>query len=110
MDPQAGPPLQEDPPREPRKCVEVPHGEMDGAREEYGNRAVFLHVYDLDSITQYANVFSMGLFKTGFFHVGIEVFGEEWYYRQTNDQEESTDDDLTSGNSSSLVQPSTSAT
>ena len=64
------------------QAIEVPSSDMESARRAYGPRAVFLHVYDLDETTKKLNAVSMATLGTGVFHVGLELFGDEWYYRQ----------------------------
>ncbi|CAD7963577.1 unnamed protein product [Amoebophrya sp. A120] len=61
--------------------IEVPNKyEMETCRKIYGERAVFLHVYDLDPVTARLNRLSMSVANAGLFHVGVEVFREEWFY------------------------------
>eukprot|EP00392_Amoebophrya_sp_AT5.2_P002211 g2216.t1 len=58
---------------------------MPNCRIIYGEGAVFLHIYDLDSMTARINQWAMTLANAGIFHVGVELFGDEWYYRQACD-------------------------
>mmetsp|Transcript_613 Transcript_613/g.1279 ORF Transcript_613/g.1279 Transcript_613/m.1279 type:complete len:1642 (-) Transcript_613:1370-6295(-) len=65
--------------------IQVPQFEMPNCRIIYGEGAVFLHIYDLDSMTARINQWAMTLANAGIFHVGVELFGDEWYYRQACD-------------------------
>ncbi|CAD7944628.1 unnamed protein product [Amoebophrya sp. A25] len=68
--------------------IEVPLHEMENCRVLYGQRAVFLHVYDLDDMTAKVNRVAMSLANAGIFHVGVEVYEDEWYFRQSNYENE----------------------
>lgn len=48
-----------------------------------------LHVYDLDSLTGKVNAVTRHLAQSGVFHVGVQVYGDEWSFGQH--------DDITSG-------------
>ncbi|KAF4654061.1 hypothetical protein FOL47_010160 [Perkinsus chesapeaki] len=47
-------------------------------------RQVELHVYDLDKVVSHLNAVTRA-FSWGAFHVGVEVYGEEWSFGQTTD-------------------------
>lgn len=41
---------------------------------------VWLHVYDLDTVTQRLNQYVLKAVSLGAFHVGVEILGEEWFF------------------------------
>lgn len=47
--------------------------------------AVFLHVYDLDSVTAKINVVTRHMAQSGVFHVGVQVYNDEWCFGQHDD-------------------------
>lgn len=44
-----------------------------------------LHVYDLDSLTGKVNAVTRHLAQSGVFHVGVQVYGDEWSFGQHDD-------------------------
>lgn len=47
--------------------------------------AVLLHVYDLDSVTSKVNAVTRHVAQSGVFHVGVQVYGDEWSFGQHDD-------------------------
>jgi len=47
--------------------------------------SVVLHVYDIDGYTARVNNVVKTLFGTGIYHVGVEVYGLEWFFGQSFD-------------------------
>jgi len=58
-------------------------------RDTDSENAVYLHVYDLDSVTAKMNAVTRHMAQSGVFHVGVQVYSDEWSYGQH--------DDITSG-------------
>lgn len=44
-------------------------------------RKVWLHIYDLDSMMATMNQSFLQQLGLGAFHTGVEVLGDEWYFR-----------------------------
>lgn len=51
----------------------------------YPESAVLLHVYDLDAVTSKVNAVTRHVAQSGVFHVGVQVYGDEWSFGQHDD-------------------------
>jgi len=78
--------------------LDVPRGsitvEEPGLSTQTVGYEVWLHVYDLDSVTGRLNEFILRGANLGAFHCGVEVLDDEWSYQGFND---AWDDDTLSG-------------
>jgi len=54
----------------------------DGASSQ---NAVFVHVYDLDSYIAKVNAVTRHITQSGVFHVGVQVYSDEWSFGQHDD-------------------------
>jgi len=64
--------------------VEFARDVYDEIRESSGAHA-FLHVYEVDKMTSWFNKAFLEKNECGAYHVGVEVFGDEWSFAYYTD-------------------------
>lgn len=66
----------------------------DADESKKGEADVWLHVYDLDPYTGWANSALLRGFELGVYHCGVEIYGDEWSFQYFED---AWDDETLSG-------------